>query len=215
MTPDDPMLMAYADGELDGEEAARVEAAVAADPALAEVVAAYRALRDRLGKAFAPVLDEPVPTHLLPSAELVPFRRRRGGWVVASGALAASLMLGLIVGHRPRPGGEAEFATGVLAQALEHQLAADPGSVRVAVSFRDQRNRLCRVFTSTARDGIACRSDLGWALIDTRPGGAGASTEYRQAGSADAALMARAQDMMKGPPLGRPAEERARARGWR
>ena len=48
--------------------------------------------------------------------------------------------------------------------------------------------------------------------------GAGAveqSADYRQAASADAAVMAAAQDMAAGPALDAAAERAARADGWR
>ena len=64
MTPDDEMLMAYADGELDPLAAKRVEREIAANPELAATIEAHRALRRRLGAAFAPVLDAPVPDRL-------------------------------------------------------------------------------------------------------------------------------------------------------
>lgn len=54
-------LIAYADGELSGENKARVEAEIAADPALAREVEAEQALRSRLSAHFAPLVDEPVP----------------------------------------------------------------------------------------------------------------------------------------------------------
>ncbi|MFN3843995.1 MAG: zf-HC2 domain-containing protein, partial [Rehaibacterium terrae] len=57
----DERLMAYVDGELDAAQAAQVEAAIAADPALAAAVARQRRLRERLRAAFDPVLDQPVP----------------------------------------------------------------------------------------------------------------------------------------------------------
>ncbi|KHK93217.1 zf-HC2 domain-containing protein [Novosphingobium malaysiense] len=57
-------LMAYADGELSAADAARVEAAVAADPALAERIAAERRLRDSLQGHLNPVTEEPVPDSL-------------------------------------------------------------------------------------------------------------------------------------------------------
>jgi hypothetical protein len=41
------------------------------------------------------------------------------------------------------------------------------------------------------------------------------TAEYRQAGSADAALLAEAQAMMAGDPLDAAAERRARDLGWR
>lgn len=54
-------LMAYIDGELAPDDAARVEAAMASDPALAAQVERGRRLRAQLRSAFDPVLDEPVP----------------------------------------------------------------------------------------------------------------------------------------------------------
>jgi hypothetical protein len=57
-------LQAYVDGELAPADVARVEAAIAADPALARQVERERALRARLRAAFDPVLDEPVPAKL-------------------------------------------------------------------------------------------------------------------------------------------------------
>jgi anti-sigma factor RsiW len=55
MNFDDETLMAYADGELDGTARAAVEAAMAADAALAERVARHHELRRRLQAAFEPV----------------------------------------------------------------------------------------------------------------------------------------------------------------
>lgn len=54
-------LQAYVDGELAPDEIARVEAAIAANPALAAQVERERRLRAQLRAAFDPVLDEPVP----------------------------------------------------------------------------------------------------------------------------------------------------------
>ena len=50
-------LMAYADGELDAETRAAVEAAMAEDPSIAAEVARHRALRDRVHGAFAGTLE--------------------------------------------------------------------------------------------------------------------------------------------------------------
>ncbi|WP_395396674.1 hypothetical protein WBP07_28810 [Novosphingobium sp. BL-8A] len=66
VTPEE--LMALADGELSPEDAARVEAAIAADPALTNRLDAERALRDTLSGHLDPVAREPVPdtlTHLI------------------------------------------------------------------------------------------------------------------------------------------------------
>lgn len=64
MTVSDEELMAYADGELAETDAARVAAAVAADPALAGKLEAQRRLRALLRGTFDPVTAEPVPEDL-------------------------------------------------------------------------------------------------------------------------------------------------------
>jgi hypothetical protein len=113
-------LQAYVDGELAPADVGRVEAAIAADPALARAVERERALRARLRAAFDPVLDEPVPEHLqsvlLPAArveenrvvlpspppagesrgrgvvDLHPRKSQRPVWQLPVYALAASLL---------------------------------------------------------------------------------------------------------------------------
>jgi anti-sigma factor RsiW len=62
VTPEE--LMALADGELSGEAAARVEAAIAADPVLARRLEAERGLRAALRGRLDPVAQEPVPLAL-------------------------------------------------------------------------------------------------------------------------------------------------------
>ncbi|MEO6217393.1 MAG: hypothetical protein ABIO86_15290 [Sphingomonas sp.] len=71
------------------------------------------------------------------------------------------------------------------------------------------------MFATTAIDGIACRDRDQWVLRETRSPLHSNGTDYRQAGSADAPLMASAQAMMKGDPLDAAAERRARDAGWR
>jgi hypothetical protein len=230
MSIDPEILMAYADGELSPIEAKRVERAIAADPALGEEVARHRALRAKLSGHFAPVADEPVPDRLAAmlrsSSNVVelPVRkpaRRIPGWTRWGGAVAASLVLGLAIGHGLQdPGvvqtrGDQLYAAGTLAGALDQQLASSQGAVQVPVSFRDAKGSYCRVFTSGTADGIACRDNQGWALRQTRAGSSAAKTDYAQAGSADPVLMAAAQEMMAGDPLDAGAEATARAKGWR
>ncbi|MDG2534239.1 anti-sigma factor [Sphingomonas sp. HITSZ_GF] len=232
MSIDPEMLMAYADGELGPIEAKRVERAIADDPALGEQVAQHRALRAALRERFAPVAEEPVPDRLAAMLERkvveLPRPRRRTvlpGWAGWGGAVAASLALGVALGLGlgTGPGDQGYvrtqdgrlYASGPLASALDTRLAADAGSIRAPVSFRDAQGRYCRVFVSAAADGIACRGDKGWALDQTRPGSARDKADYAQAGSSDPALMAAAQDMMAGDPLDAAAEQTARAAGWR
>lgn len=85
----DHELQAYVDGELAPDDAARVEAACAADPALAARLERERRLRERMRGAFDSVLGEPVPDRLTAllrtaavesapaSAEVLPLARRQ------------------------------------------------------------------------------------------------------------------------------------------
>lgn len=225
-------LAAFADGELTGERAARVVAAVAADPALAGEVEAHRALRARLGDHYAPVAAAPVPDRLAAlltpprGAEVVDFaeakeRREtrrtipRWGWIVGP-ALAASLALVLLL---PGSGDDrAGYADPQLAAVLDSRLVAEqaPGAdTRVLLSFRAQGGEFCRVFSGEGGGGIACRDGDGWRLEARGEGSAGASTDYRMAGASDADLLARAQEMAQGPALDAEAEAEAKANGWR
>lgn len=182
MNIDDARLMAYVDGELDAAQAAQVEAAIAADPVLAERVTRQRALRVRLAAAYAGTLEEPVPAQLravLGAAATgtgpqtrgwrraaASTRRARPRWSAREWtALAASLLLGVLLARvLPMPQGAASEdalvdatmqARGVLTQALDEGLAGAPARARVAVglSFR-------------ARDGGYCRS---FHIADRRP----------------------------------------------
>lgn len=226
MTIEPEMLMAYADGELDPLNAKRVERAIAGDPALAQEVERHRALRKRIANSFAPVADEQVPDRLaallksnvvdLPAPRTRPLLTR---WREAA-ALAACLLLGLVTGlkvpHGPVSAGAGGlYASGSLAAALDDQLGGADGTVKVAVSFRDKQGSYCRVFSSRATDGIACRDASGWALRRTQQGSPTQRGDYAQAGSPDPDLMAAAQDMMSGEPLDAKAEEAARGAGWR
>lgn len=224
-------LMAYADGELDPLAAKRVERAIAVDPALAAAVERHRNLRTMLAEQFAPIAAAPVPAALsallqgAPVADLAVARAARvsSPWRWMTGlAVAASLVLGIAVGQRlgvSAPGAidqGAVAASGSLARALDTQLASVEGGdgVRVLVSFRDHSGRVCRSFSGRTVSGIACRTEGGWGLRETRMASADINGTYRQAASADADLMADAQGMMAGEPLDAAAEATARARGW-
>lgn len=220
MTIDDAQLIAYVDGELDAIAARRIERAMADDPALAARVAEHRALRERIGRAFAPIATEPVPDRLaaLLTGKVValePRRRSPARWWPA-GAIAAALALAIGLAapwqRSPRVGDQ---AGGALDAALDRQLASTEGDPRMLVSFRNAKGAYCRVFSGRALDGIACRDESGWRLMRTMPGSAAAKGDYRQAGSADAALLRAAQEMMAGDPLDAAGEARARQRGWR
>lgn len=233
VTPE--MIAAFADGELDGEERARVEAAIAADPELALQVERHHRLKAMLASRYAPIAAAPVPDRLTDliapparpdavSGEVVSLaeaRARRGlapmvhRWLpVAGPALAASLVLAIWQPwQRAEPTG---YAPAELANVLESRLVADQpadASPRVLLSFAARDGRLCRAWRDAARGGIACRDADGWKIERAlRLGGVGTG-EYRQAGT-DADLLTAAQDMAAGDALDADAERRAKKRGW-
>jgi anti-sigma-K factor RskA len=222
-------LAAYADGELSGDDAARVEQAVAADPSLAAKVDRHRALRATLSAHFAPVADQPLPdrlTALLQQddkvVQLAPLRdaRRTGArlprwsWIAAP-ALAASLALALFL---PRGDGTTAYADPQLAATLDGQLVAQQASnaeTRILLSFARDDGDYCRAYVSPDQSGIACRDAQGWALVERFGGVPVSGGEYQQAGSPLADLMAKAQDMAANGALDAQQEQAARAQGWR
>lgn len=232
MTLSRETIAAYADGELDGKAAREVEAAIAADPELQAQVDAHRALKARLSAHFAPVVDQAIPERFL---ELIRDERReekvvdfaeasrmrakpappRFRWI--GPALAASLVLAL-VGYGVSQRSVHDYAVGDVAVALDSQLVATQPAgapVRILLSFRDGEGRLCRGFSAAAQAGIACRDGRGWKLGKVIGGGDAATTEYRQAGIADAEIMAEIQNLAQGPALDMEGERNAMQAGWR
>lgn len=235
------LLAAYADGELSDAERDAVEAAIAADPLLAHKVESHRALADKLGTHFAPIMDQPVPDRLMrllqsedqqdqakkgSGVEIVSFAREREKrglaptvrrWAPFAGpALAASLMLAI---WQPWQSGELGegYASTALAAALDNQLVAEQPSeaeTRILLSFRNKGGDYCRAFRAQETGGIACRDDNGWQVRREYALDGAQTTEYRQAGS-ESDLLAAAQDMAAGEALDAAAEAQAKAAGWR
>ncbi|MGY6635749.1 MAG: hypothetical protein ACXIUO_01300 [Erythrobacter sp.] len=234
MTVTPELLAAYADGQLEGADKARIEAAIAADPALASQVARHQRLRKTLAAHYAPVAEEPVPDRLAallkPSggaesnAEVISFagaRAKRGllpairRWApVAGPALAASLVLAI---WQPWQGGLPEgYADPALARVLDTRLAATQAAdadLRILLSFQSQGGDLCRAWRGAEAGGIACRDGVGWRIERQFALEGATSGDYRQAGS-EADIMAAAQDMAVSGALDAEGEERAKAKGW-
>ncbi|WP_086606208.1 hypothetical protein [Erythrobacter donghaensis] len=233
----DDILAAYADGELDEVEGARVAAAVAADPALVARIAAHRALKERLAAHYAPIAEQAVPPHLAALLSggqnkdkadggdvisfaaarqkrgLVPVLRRWGP--IAGPALAASLVLAVL---QPWNGASPEgYAEPALAAALDSQLVATQptdAETRILLSFERDGGGLCRAWRGGSEGGIACRDDTGWKIEQQFALGESAGGQFRQAGS-EADLLAAAQDMAAGGALDAEAEKAASERGWK
>ncbi len=239
-------LMKFADGELAPAEHAAVEAALASDPESAARVAALRAQRAALARAFDGVLQEPLPERLLTAARTAPaaggtvaaldraraqhVARSRARWSLPQwSAMAASLILGLLVGYlalRPddaallAPTDAGLVARGDLARALTERLSGDTGNAPFAVglSYRAKNGEYCRAFSMSreALAGIACRVDDTWRVKALAPSEASAQGGYRLAGSALPPLIVQAVNaQIDGEPRDASAEASARSRGWR
>ena len=169
MTISEETLMAYADGELDAEARASVEAAMQEDPEIGKRVARHRALREAMRDAFSAVLEEPVPDRLIAAArgptvasknavvDLSIAREAARGKNFAAprrwqpAAMAASLLLGLGLGFLAWHGsggaliqsgaGGGLIASVALAEALSTQLSDDRSADRVAITGLSFRNK--------------------------------------------------------------------------
>jgi len=245
MTLPDEMLMAYADDQLDTQDRAAVEAAMASDPEIARRIAQHKALRGRVHSAFNKVLDEPIPARLLhavrsgPRAhggnKVVPLRvRRPPRWAWPQwGAIAASLIVGAIAGRWVLEPASRDpivmrsgriMASAALASALSDQLAAGQpaaGAVRIGISFRSKSGEYCRTFgwhQTADLAGLACRAADGWQVrvLARTQSPVTDSGSYRQAASpAPPAVMAAVGDLIAGEPLDAQSEAAARAQHWR
>jgi hypothetical protein len=239
----DEMLMAYADGELDLVARAEIEAAMARDPAIAQIVERHRAVAAQLRSAYGGVLEEPVPERIASlvaepgAAAVVDLASRRvardarampgGPRMPQWAALAASLAIGLFVGFLATRGPSAPYeetgtglvARGELDRALTTQLASAPGDaeVRIGISFRDHRGDYCRTFQmhrEAPLAGLACRAGEDWKLQLLATAPA-QHGELRPAASMPMAVLHAVDAAIEGEPLDAAAESNARKAGWR
>jgi len=122
--PDDILLMAYADGELDAQAAAEVEAALAADPALAARVAMFIESAELMREAMG--TPEPVA---IPQA--LERQIRRAVWTTrAKSSMRLALPMAAAIAGFVIGGANISFVTGWLgdgsvaqAQAVLHEVA--------------------------------------------------------------------------------------------
>ena len=229
MTITPEQLAALADGELDDLTAVRVRREVDADPALTAELARLSGLRTLLAARFDPILTDPVPARLTgpieAAAKVVSLSKVRAAraslWqrpqfrLAAGSAIAASLVIAVLVGERG--GTPSGYADGQIAAALDRTLSGQtaPDGTKLLLSFRDDRGAVCRGYSGGKTSGIACRDDRGWKIRKLGAAGERATTQYQQAGSDDAAIMAAAQDMAAGPAFDAAAEQSALKAGWR
>ena len=229
---DDEKFFAWLDGELGADEAAEMQAKVAADPQLTRLAEQHRALGAQLKGAFDPVAEAAVPERLQaalrPSAQVIDFtaaKRARSMPALAQwAAMAATLAIGIFVGTRVPQSSDAPvqvqggqlYAAASLNKALDTELASAPaGDVRIGVTYRDQAGEICRSFSAPAGSGLACRSGGRWQMKGLFAAPEGQATHYRMAAGMDPNLAALVDSTMAGEPLDAAQEKAAKAHGWR
>jgi hypothetical protein len=235
MKINEELLMAFADGELEGDERYEVEQALAEDPELRAALEEQQRLRAALTGHYGPVAQEEVPERLLAmlgagKAEGVVAlsavrEKRRSAFPLWQkyGALAASLAVGIIAGQLLPYGGTGPVASqdgtliarGNLASALETQLASTQNAsseTHIGLTFPDRQGRFCRTFDAQDVSGLACRADGKWKVV-LAAAGERQGSQYRQAGSPS--VLHAAQEIMGAPPLDAEAERKALEAGWK
>jgi len=228
-------LIAYADGEVSGEEVHAIEAALKTRPDLAAFVEQQRALRRHFETRFAALADEEIPDRLLNALVQTPvsqrwrWQQRVARWANRPFLLwtampaAAALACGLVVGVVFAPQGSFRvdrgtmLAQGALSAALDTQLASAQrasGDIRVGISFKAKDGRYCRTFSDASLAGVACRDASGWAVaaLASAPSESGA---YHMAGAMPDAVRDTVEKMIAGQPLDAAEEMHARAHNWR
>ena len=227
---DEEEFFAWLDGELSADDAARVEARVAADPALAAEADAHRAMRADLREAFAPVMTPrgAVIDFVAKRSERTERTRRAPVGLPQWAAIAATLVVGLGLGTmvNGQSGSDAPVAleggqmvaAAALDRTLTRQLASadqQGNATRIGLTFRNRQGNLCRTFTGSAVSGLACRDGRHWRIEGLYGASGTASGDYRMAAGADPRLAALVDGMIAGEPLDAAGEAAAKQSGWR
>ena len=227
----DEKFFAWLDGELDAGETAAVDALVAADPELRRRADADRALAGRLGAAFDPIAEAPVPAEIVGAARVreaavIDLGAARG-WRSARpmpapmqwAAMAATLAIGVVAGTMINNGAASPIAreegrlvaSAELEQALYTRLASAPSNegVRIGLTFRDAAGDICRSFTDEGAAGLACHQGGDWRIRGLVQAGEGHQSEFRMAAGPDPRLAALIDSVMTGEPLDAAGEREA------
>ncbi len=241
----DEKLSGYLDSELDAPERAEMAATLKRDGDTRNKIARMRQTDDLVRSAHEQPMGETVPDRFLrviderlarartveisvPVAQAANDNKR--AWWLTGGAMAASLMLGVLLGAQilSRGAGGSAAMTVALAEALETSpsgtsLTLKSGeAITPQLTFARSGGGHCRQFAlaqeATRRTGLACRNDGRWSLEVLLPSAPGRSIQdgYLAAeGSGDTTLNATVEALRAGDPLDKVEEDALIARRWR
>lgn len=199
-------LQAFIDDRLDGERRAAVEAHLAANPALAQRIAAERRQRDELRAALQAKFDEPVPARLrianLAAAQRAPRARLWTNIAAAVAIFAVGATAGWFAnGIAPAPVTVASPATAGVAQGATAAYRTFVVEVAhpVEVGVQQEQHLLQWLSKRLGRKLVAPDlSGFGYRLMGGRllPGGSGAAAQlmYDDASGRRLTIYVRAAD---------------------
>lgn len=239
MDEQDLRIAAWLDGTMSADEAARFEAELDSNPALAEQVAAWQGNDDLLRAAYQAPIDQGVDDALLTRMGLAPQPAplaasndnpvRRWAFPLG-GALAAGIALAIMLTGKPTttvPGGGQgpQIADAMERLPSRGTLAmADGGTLSPLLSFAAADGRYCREFSVTGGQqpggGIACKGAAGWSIeAHSAAGSAAGGAEpgkIAMAGGADSSgLDAAYARLGASDPLSIDSERQLIASGWK
>ncbi|WP_044562748.1 anti-sigma factor [Azospirillum sp. B4] len=165
-------LHAFLDGELPDERARVVEAAILADPALAERLAGYEADKAMMRRLYGPLIDRPVPRHLVDLAQSAATEPVRpwADWR-RLGAVAAVVLL-LV-------GGGGYLALRPAADVVQLALAAREVPAAVPADLAPYNAALSRIVALNIKVPDLARA--GYRLAGVKVAGDAATVAYRDA----------------------------------
>ncbi len=249
MMSEDEKLSGILDGELGPEELAEMEAVLECDATLKARLAEMRRADDLARIAYAEPMDEGVPDRFMkaidaglatpasnmsdnivsigPHAKTASNDNPKNRWRVG-GAIAASLMFGVLLGTQFTSGNDGELTTKKLNEALNTVPSTQSASLATGVivtprlSFARAGGGYCRQFDLTgktgAKAGVACRKDKYWTIEALMPSGQTASAEggYIAAeGPTDNGIESVIGKLRAGDPFDAAAEADVITRGWK
>jgi len=204
-------LMAYADGQLDAEARAALEAAIAANPDAAAELAQLQRQTDAIQALFGPVAREPVPPRLDPHRLALRQARRRWQGAARAAALVGVLGIGIATGWLLRPMAEApDVYNRLIADAVSAHtvfVAESRHAVEVAANDADH---LTSWLSNRLGTGLAMPdlSDAGFSFLGGRllpapaiPGGRAAQLMYEDPAGERVTLYITPSSGIDGPDL--------------